>query len=507
MIIEMHSHTSEHSACSHVSAADLVRSAFERGLQGIVLTDHHYFWGQEELEDLRRRSRVPKHFVLFSGQEVTTGDFGDVLVYGADRTIAKGTSLGKIRRIFPEAALVWAHPYRFEKLPERERLLDERLDAIEIFNANHTYFENYRGLQDWHRYRFTAVAGTDTHALSYTGTFPTQFDHPVHTVRELAAEVRLGRCRPFFRELPREGSNLLITELNLGAAERCEEKIIVKELEEQKWEAADRSFRILQALGTHGFATGRFRTPKPLSRDSACRIVIEEGIRGRTLFEKLIHADTESARRSVKLTAQWLARLHNCRLRITGADEYMEREPNRLQKYVGAFSDIDHRFTRRAREIAETILRAETEIIERNPRALTQGHGDFNPKNVFIGQDNPDDPQTVFVAAIDFDGSHVMLPSFDVGTFMAQFRNQFFHHAEVSRKVSEDLFLQSYLEAAEDRPVDFLSQVDLYKARTNMSIAYYLIKVGLGDSENLWRVLVEADQALTGLAFRERRQD
>jgi 3',5'-nucleoside bisphosphate phosphatase len=505
MIIEMHSHTSEHSSCSHVKAVDLVYGAFERGLQGIVLTDHHYFWSKEELENVRLRSQVPKHFLLFSGQEVTTRDFGDVLVYGADRTIARGTSLDRIRHEFPEAALVWAHPYRSEKIPKREHLQDPRLDGIEIFNSNHSYLENYRGLQDWHRYRFTAVAGTDTHALSYTGAFPTLFDHPVLTVEELAFELRQGRCRPFFKEVPREGSNLQLTELEIGAEERHEEKIIIKELENQKWVAADRAFRLMQELNARGFGTGHFRAPRPLGRDSDRKIIIEEGIRGCTLFDKLLLADAEGARHCLKLTAQWLARLHNCRLRITGRDEFMEREPLQLQKYISAFSEIDHQFTRRAREIVETILEAETEIFLRHPGSLAQGHGDFNPKNIFIGHDNPHDPETIFVAAIDFDSSHVMLPAFDVGTFLAQFRNQFYPHPEVRQKVSESLFLESYLEAAEHPVGDFLSQVELFRARTNMSIAYYLIKVGLGESENLWRVLVESDQALTGLAFRSRR--
>jgi hypothetical protein len=34
------------------------------------------------------------------------------------------------------------------------------------------------------------------------------------------------------------------------------------------------------------------------------------------------------------------------------------------------------------------------------------------------------------------------------------------------------------------------------RARTNLSIANYLIKLGLGDSENLYRVLVEAENAM-----------
>lgn len=498
MIIEMHSHTAERSSCSHVAAADLVRRAFEQGLQGIVLTDHHYFWPPEELEKLRRRSQVPNYFLLASGQEVTTRDFGDVLVYGADRTIPKGTPVTEIRRNFPDAALVWAHPYREQRTPAPSRLLDPHLDAVEIFNSNHTFSENHRGLQDWHRYRFTAIAGTDTHALSYTGAFPTHFDHPVETIGELASELRKGRCRPFFKEIPREGSNIRITELTLGAAPK--EKIVVKALDPQKWDTADRAYHIMEELARHGFETGRFRVPRPLSRDAEHLTLIEEGIRGRSLFDKLVKCDAEGARSALRLTAQWLARLHNCRLRITPPEEFLQSEPLALDKYVSAFSKIGHKFTRRAREISSTILSAEMELFERHRDRLTQGHGDFNPKNILIGQDNPEDPGTAFVAVIDFDDSHCMLPAFDVGTFLAQFRNQFFYHGEVLSKVSESFFLDAYRAAAEGLPEDFLSQVEIYRARANMNIAYYLIKVGMGESENLWRVLVESDQALARVA-------
>lgn len=42
MILEMHCHTAEHSACSQVSAAEIVQHNFDIGLHGTVLTDHHY---------------------------------------------------------------------------------------------------------------------------------------------------------------------------------------------------------------------------------------------------------------------------------------------------------------------------------------------------------------------------------------------------------------------------------------------------------------------------------
>jgi 3',5'-nucleoside bisphosphate phosphatase len=41
--------------------------------------------------------------LILSGQEITTPDIGDVLVYGADATIKKGTSLKLTGKLYPDA--------------------------------------------------------------------------------------------------------------------------------------------------------------------------------------------------------------------------------------------------------------------------------------------------------------------------------------------------------------------------------------------------------------------
>src|SRR5512135_480075 len=121
MILEMHCHTAEHSGCSTVSAADVVQRNFDMGLQGTVLTDHHYLWPPGEIAELRRRLKVPDYYLVLSGQEVFTPELGDVLVYGADVSIEKGTSLKSIRKTFPSAAIIWAHPYRDEHIPPPDK--------------------------------------------------------------------------------------------------------------------------------------------------------------------------------------------------------------------------------------------------------------------------------------------------------------------------------------------------------------------------------------------------
>jgi hypothetical protein len=100
------------------------------------------------------------------------------------------------------------------------------------------------------------------------------------------------------------------------------------------------------------------------------------------------------------------------------------------------------------------------------------------------------------VAAIDFESSYCLPPAYDVGTFLAQFRNQLQDYPEILHEIPEEIFLDAYVSFAKPDAGSFLPQVELFRARTDLGIASYLIKLGLGESENLWRVLVEAEGAM-----------
>jgi len=320
MLLEMHAHTAEHSRCSSIPAMDLVTQVFAKGLQGIVFTDHHYLWSDKEIDRIRRSAGVPNHFLIFSGQEVATPEVGDVIVYGAGRAFPHGTSLVEIRESFPEAALVWAHPYRKGRRPEDAALLLPVLDGIEIFSSNHSVRENSRALGDWHRLRFTAIGGTDTHGTGYAGLYPTLFDHPLGSMTELASEIRKGRCRPFLKEIPRSGASSLVTEVTIGAKgfDEVRERIIIRNISSShKWAAADRAFHIAEQLSRQGFASGPYRVPVPIDQDHDSMTLIEQGIRGKSLFDKLLSASREDGLRYVRMAAEWLARLHICRLTLT----------------------------------------------------------------------------------------------------------------------------------------------------------------------------------------------
>ncbi len=499
MIVEMHCHTSEYSSCSMVSAADMIKKAYLMGIQAIVLTDHHYQWEENELQALREKAGVPEIFKVFSGQEVTTTNYGDILVYGGKRSYEKQKyTLEDIRNDNPEAAIIWAHPYRNGKVPTPEKLLNPLLDGVEIFNSNLTILEASHALKDWHHYKFIATGGTDTHALSYTGSYPTIFDHPLNTLEDLITELKAGRCRPFYKEIQRSGTtNTKVTEVTIGPKEgEDRKKIIIKSFEDvDSWKSGERSANIVHELLKQGFEDGPYRIPKPLDKDRRNLTLIEERIGGESLYDSMVKADPEDSQRYLRITARWLSKLHNLRLQITPPDEYLKIEPERTDYYLKSLVETKNKHLKRVREIKDLVLEKEIELIEKRPEVLVQGHGDFHPKNIFISREE----QEEYVAVIDFDSSYMLPRGFDVGTFLAQYVNMFFDLRTIRRGAPSEIFLETYLSNAEGLEDDFMNHVNLYKARASLSILYYLAKVNLGDSENFFRIMIEAEKSLVSI--------
>ena len=249
MLLEMHCHTSKYSKCSQAGAANLVRQVKKKELQGVIITEHHYLLEEDEIKALRVEAELDEIFLIMAGQEVET-DIGHVLVFGADRTIKEEISLKDLRTLFPDAGLVWAHPFMNENIPDEKQLLNPMLDAIEIFSMNQTPKENYLGLKTWHKYKFTAISGSDAHAEGMAGAYPAQFDHPIMTMQDLVAEIKKSRCRPFFKEIPKSGTNIIVTEITIGTKgdDESRNRIILKNItDDKKWESAKASSQIGRA--------------------------------------------------------------------------------------------------------------------------------------------------------------------------------------------------------------------------------------------------------------------
>ncbi len=311
-------------------------------------------------------------------------------------------------------------------------------------------------------------------------------------------ELKAGRCRPFYKEIQRAGTtNTKVTEITIGPKNGEERrKLIVKTFDDvEAWKSGERSHLIIEELIQQGFDKGPYRIPKPLDKDKNNLLLVEERIGGKNLYDSLLAAKPAEASKYLQMTAKWLSKLHNMKLKIPPSDEYLQIEPGRIEYYLKSLVEKNNKHLQRVREIKDLVLEKEIDLITQRPEVLIQGHGDYHPKNIFINTEDHD----AYVAVIDFDSSYQLPRAFDVGTFLAQYLNMFFNNIDVQKKAPSDIFLETYLATANNPEDDFLNQVNLYKARTCLSILYYLAKVELGESENFFRIMVEAEKSLVSI--------
>lgn len=492
MLLEIHCHTSKYSKCSQVDPVSLVKQVVRKQLQGLVITEHHYLWADDELRDLRRASEVEDNFLILAGQEVET-DIGHVVVFGASRTIPARVTLDELKASFPDAALVWAHPFRGGKIPSDEALLDARLSAIEIFSSNHTPKENYLGLAAWHRCKFAAVGGTDTHSKMIAGVLPTQFDHPVTDISSLAAEIRAARCRPFFKEIPKAGSNIVVTEITLGTKgeDELRDRIILRKFsDDAKWKKMKGTLEITKKLYIKGFGDGPLRIPKLIEVNEEEKIVIEEGQRGKKLFDLLATVSPASGEEYFRMAAKWLAKFHDTELDVKDAEDPAKREKRRMASYLKSFDESKSPYLDEAKTLIGIVENEEGKFFEKKVRSFVLNHGDYHPKNIIIGQDRAHDISTLFISVIDFDNAISLPRAFDVGYFLSQFRSQCFAEPHILKAYSEEAFISAYLDNSRAPEEGGLrGEVDLFKLRANLSIASFFIKVGKGTSREMADVM------------------
>ncbi|MBN1823240.1 MAG: phosphotransferase [Endomicrobiales bacterium] len=503
MLIELHAHTTKHSACSKIDPVTLVTQCVSKGLQGLVLSEHHYLWTEEEIEALRLEAGAERHFLIFAAQEIET-DLGHVVVIGAGKPVKKGTSVSRIKAMYPDCATVWAHPFRNGSLPDKAKFSSRGLDAVEIFSLNHTAKENYAGLKLWHEMKFTAVSGSDTHTDKMVGVIPTHFDHNVKTVEELALEIREGRCRPFYKEVPKAGGNSVVTEITLGpkGEDETRQRIIVRNISnERKWKKAVRAVRTMETLEKKGFSKRQFRVPAVIDINEDERLIIEEGQRGKSLFEVLQRVNRSAGIKYIEMAAQWLAKLHGLRIRPGSAAETEAREEKRFSSYSNAAEHLPAELARDFRSLIEFTRSYERELFKTDAAGFVLVHGDFHPKNIIIGQELAHDPATVYASVIDFSSSLSFLPEFDVGYFISQFASQFRDSGGILRQYGEKTFLDAYAEAAGAvRGGPAPERIEFFRVRANLSIAAYLIKMGMGTSEKTLKTIKDSLEIRNGMA-------
>lgn len=199
ILIDLHLHTKRHSRCSSIDPHKLIRQATKRGMTGLVITEHHYQWPDEELMELVDECDEPG-FVLLAGFEYTSAQ-GDILIYGLKPTDVPAFVPG----MSPEKALqmaherdgfcVAAHPTR-AGLSFDERIFSLPLNAIEVRSVNLKEHEQRLAMGIAAHTKLPSTASSDAHQLSDVGRYATEFDDPIQTMAHLHLALKRGRFRP-----------------------------------------------------------------------------------------------------------------------------------------------------------------------------------------------------------------------------------------------------------------------------------------------------------------------
>jgi predicted metal-dependent phosphoesterase TrpH len=161
MILELHAH-SKFSFDSIAEPYDIIRTARERGLNGIAVTDHDTIRGSIET----RRINADSGFAVIVGTEIAS-DVGDILGLFIEREIESRLGLEVIDDIHRQGGIaILPHPFKGHKLTGE---IIERVDLIEVFNSRTGKQDNLKARELSQKYNKPGIAGSDAHFLSEIG--------------------------------------------------------------------------------------------------------------------------------------------------------------------------------------------------------------------------------------------------------------------------------------------------------------------------------------------------
>ncbi len=207
MLIDLHTHTTPWSDDSYLKPDELIAQAKRAGLDAICLTEHDWFWEDEEIRELCQRH----NFLVLPGVEITTEE-AHLLVFGLKKYVFGMHHASFVRKLADEAggAIIIAHPYRrhfpIGSEPEDERYYPaltracnnpvfEIADAIEVLNGRGSEEENAFSIKISRELDLRGVASSDAHEISDIGSCATFFQRRIRNVQELITELKAGRFR------------------------------------------------------------------------------------------------------------------------------------------------------------------------------------------------------------------------------------------------------------------------------------------------------------------------
>ena len=219
--VEMHSHTPRSDGLIEPQRiAAWTKALFKKGYfrhehlevpLAVVVTDHDYIYGSDELQALSGDSGL----TFLSAAEVST-THGHVLYYGLQDEVIASCDLRQpqltvqpdgpafLRQVagLEGGVAVPAHPYRetsiLRELPGDE--VAPLLEAVEILNGKTPADQNLSAIEFALKHGLRGTGGSDAHQISRLYSYLTLFDGPICTLDDLILALRHGDFFPVHGE-------------------------------------------------------------------------------------------------------------------------------------------------------------------------------------------------------------------------------------------------------------------------------------------------------------------
>lgn len=192
MIIDMHIHT-HFSPCSIIGIEQLLKRAYEIGLDGICITDHDTTAARYALHNINYKNDL----CVIIGMEYTTTE-GDFLVFLPSHDIPKGLNALELSKYVTkqDGIVIPAHPFRKSR-PTNPTILNLS-HIIEVINGRNSYFENELS-NNWLRFQGNGtkgIGGSDAHTIDEVGRIVTIFDKNIYCMEDLIRQLYSGNYVP-----------------------------------------------------------------------------------------------------------------------------------------------------------------------------------------------------------------------------------------------------------------------------------------------------------------------
>ncbi len=188
MKFDMHVHTTL-SPCSQLGLSELLKTACDKGLDGVCVTDH-------DTMSLRRtvtEGRQDNGLCLIIGMEYTTSE-GDFLLFGPFQDLRPGLAASRLLRLVDErgGAAIAAHPFRRGRKTREYLVRDGLCDIVEGINGRNRQEEN-RQTAIWHdHYAVGLIGGSDAHSAAELGRSTTTFHMPIQSSADMVKALKSG---------------------------------------------------------------------------------------------------------------------------------------------------------------------------------------------------------------------------------------------------------------------------------------------------------------------------